>query len=766
MVSEEIMRRFLLFAAVLFYAGIVFTSISFAARAASVIAAAAYIIYLVLKGSFKKALCAALLPFIGFLFFTVQKNTVTNSASKYYNTTPFILARVEGTQKGDGYSYADVFLYEAGRQKPKGRVNARIYGDGAAALSRGDVISGRVYFYEPSEGKNFGDYNAKLSLLSKGIGLSGKFEKDDINVVGKRFSYFSPYDLGFVIKTAVDERADKYLKGSDKGMAKALLTGDKSSVPPVLQDSFRVSGMAHMVAVSGMHINIVLAFITGFFALAKMKRSKPALFISLVLMWLFVFVSGCSPSSVRAAIMSTLLLLSTLAKKDNDSINSLGASAFLIMLANPASAFDMGFLLSCAATFSVLVFAEPVKQRLELLPGTLSDVLSVSLSAQIATIPVLTYMTGRVSLFGIVPNIIICPIMPFIMIVCILAVVLGGVPVIGAAVLWTAKTIISGMNSLSLVISRVPHGTAILGTPGVLRIAAFSFLCAVLYFLLAGKKTLKTGAFLAAALSLYAVLFMYPLFSETAEFTFLNVGHGDCMIFRSNKITVMFDSGGSEVYDTAGDTVIPYLDKQGIRKIDAAFITHYHADHCKAYVKLVSSGRIKRMVMPDGVYYTPYREEIIKAADKSKTRLSFIKGGERFSFGDISVCTLNTYRGDDINNGFVYAVSYGECSAFIAGDVNKDGEKRAVPFAAGNKCDILKVAHHGSATSSGSTFIKAAGAFAAVISASPYDNVADETRKVLGDNKIKIYETARNGTIEFKADKQRFLSVKTKLEKG
>lgn len=110
MVSEEIMRRFLLFAAVLFYAGIVFTSISFAARAASVIAAAAYIIYLVLKGSFKKALCAALLPFIGFLFFTVQKNTVTNSASKYYNTTPFILARVEGTQKGDGYSYADVFF--------------------------------------------------------------------------------------------------------------------------------------------------------------------------------------------------------------------------------------------------------------------------------------------------------------------------------------------------------------------------------------------------------------------------------------------------------------------------------------------------------------------------------------------------------------------------------------------------------------------------------------------------------------------------------
>jgi len=341
---------------------------------------------------------------------------------------------------------------------------------------------------------------------------------------------------------------------------------------------------------------------------------------------------------------------------------------------------------------------------------------------------------------------------------CILAVLLGSIPVIGAVCIWTVNILTNGIGAVALVVSRIPGASLVLGEPGILRLAAYISACAALYYLLEGKK-IKTGAFTAAALSLYAVIFMVTVFSQTANFTFVNVNHGDCMIFRNNKITVMFDSGGSEISDVAENIVIPYLNKAGINKIDVAFITHYHSDHCKSYVKLLEKGRIKRIVMPKNVCDAELRKELLEAAKKSNAVVNYIKGGEKLAFGDLNVSTCNTYRDDEINNGMIYAVSYGECSVCVAGDVNKDGELRAVPFAAANKCDILKVPHHGSYTSSGSTFVKAVGASVAVISASVNDKVSAETRKVLAGNVGCTYETAINGTVDFKVNKKRFVSV-------
>lgn len=747
----------LLLAAALFLCGIYSFYVSHSFLILIIIAIAIYVIYLSLKGRYAMAVCSVFIAAAGFLLIILQYGIITKNAAAYYDTKAFVMAKVENSYTDNEYSYADLLLYEKDNEVIKEKVRARVYGDNLT-LERGDIITASIRFYEPSRGNNFGDTNTKLLRVSKKIGLSGRFSDDSIKVIEKELSYFSPKDLGYIIKSSVLQRTKKYFGGADKGIARALLTGDKAEVPKVIDDAFKKSGMSHMIAVSGMHINIIIALITGIFFITGMKRSKVALVISMLLMWLFVFVTGCAPSSLRAGIMTSLLLLSFFINKASDNLSSLGAATLLILVVSPAAAFDPGFMLSVAATFSILIFSSPIKNKLSFLPGALADILSITIAGQIATMPVLTCIFGTIPVYGIISNLIICPLLTFIMIVSVFAVILGGLPIVGTVLIWIVDIFANGMASVALIVSRVPGASLALGQPGVLRLLGYALFCVALYYLLTDKK-IKSGAFCAASVFIYSIVFVCFVFSQTAKFTFVNVRHGDCMIFRNSKITVMFDSGGSETLDVAKDILIPYLDRQGIKKIDVAFITHYHSDHCKSYIKLLEEGRINRIVLPENICDADIRKEILNAAKESNTDFCHIKGGEKLCFGGLEVSTFNTYRDDNINNGIIYAVKYGECSALISGDADMDGEKRAIPFAVANKSDILKVSHHGSQTSSDSTFVKAVGASVAVISASNYDKVSEKTIDVLKENVSKIYETDSNGTIEFIFDRDKFKSI-------
>lgn len=750
------MNRMLL-AAALLLCGIYSWYVSHAFLIIIIIAIALYIIFLSVKGRYAMAFCSVLIAVAGFFLMSLQYGNITKNAAVYYDTKANVLAKVENTYTDNEYSYADLLLYKKDNEKIKPKVRARVYADNLT-LERGDIITANIVFYEPTTGNNFGDINTKLLRVSKKIGLSGKFSDENIKVIEKKLSYFSPIDLGYIIKISVLQRIENYFGGSDKGITKALLIGDKSEVPKLIYNAFKTSGMSHMIAVSGMHINIILAMITGFFFVTGMKRSKTALFLSMLLMWMFVFVTGCAPSSFRAGIMTTLLLLSFLINKASDNLNSLGFATLFILIISPAAAFDPGFMLSVAATFSILLFSAPIKNKLSFLPGALGDVLSVTIAGQIATMPVLTCIFGTIPVFGIISNLLICPLLTFIMIISVFAVILGGLPILGAVFIWVVNIFSNGMAAVALIVSRIPGASLALGQPDVLRLLGYTLLCVALYYLLIDKK-IKACAFCATSLLIYSTIFICLVFSQTAKFTFVNVKHGDCMIFRNSKMAVMFDSGGSDFSDVAADILIPYLDRQGIRKIDVAFITHYHSDHCKSYIKLLEEGRINRIVLPENICDADIRKEIVNAAKTSNTKVCCILGGEKLNFGGLEVSTFNTYRDDDINNGIIYAVKYGESSAMISGDADMEGEKRAIPFATANKSDILKVSHHGSYTSSGSTYVKAVGASVAVISASKYDTVSEKTRDVLKENFNEIYETSSNGTIEFIADREKFKSV-------
>ena len=268
---------------------------------------------------------------------------------------------------------------------------------------------------EHSEKENF-DYT--LYLKANGIRFSGELERGTVEILGD-------YPLSFIEKLyLINQRcgahiSQKYPKEA-AGLVRAVALGDTSGMSEEFRQELSVSGLSHMTAVSGMHVTVLIS-------LLKRNKYNYALLVSSVVL-LFMFFTGASPSVVRAAVMSLLSLAAFFCLRRADGLTSLGVSAGVLVLINPFMAFDIGFILSFAATFGILLFAkpfsnwllgllhlrEPKNVFLKLLRGILS-LLCVTFSAQLVIAPIASALFGSVSFWGFVTNLLTSFLFPFIL---------------------------------------------------------------------------------------------------------------------------------------------------------------------------------------------------------------------------------------------------------------------------------------------------------------------------------------------------------------
>ncbi|MBO5328799.1 MAG: ComEC/Rec2 family competence protein [Clostridia bacterium] len=218
------------------------------------------------------------------------------------------------------------------------------------------------------------------------------------------------------INTAIRQVLFNYLDYSTASIATGMITGNTEAMEEEMISNFRYGGIAHIFAVSGLHIGVIYSALTGLFK--KLKCNKyVSVVITLITVLLYSGVCGFTPSSVRSVIMCSVLAISKLIYGKYDGINSIAIAGAIILLINPLRLFSLGFQLSFGAVASIFLLNHTFNAMLKKLPEKLIEPLATSLSVQIGTLPIMLNGFGYLSIAGIFLNLIAIPVLSFLFII-------------------------------------------------------------------------------------------------------------------------------------------------------------------------------------------------------------------------------------------------------------------------------------------------------------------------------------------------------------
>lgn len=295
------------------------------------------------------------------------------------------------------------------------KLSLYVYGD--SDFDIGDIISFNGVIIDKST-----YYNGRFSAnsIEEGIKYSAKCEDYECTLLRNEKTIFEQ------VNVFIRETCEKGLDEKEFPVVYALLTGNSNYMEDELLTNFRASGVAHIFAVSGLHIGVLATALA--FILNKLKCKK---IISFLIMTFCLFfysgICGFSASSIRASIMCSVGLLATIFGQRPDGISSMGIALFIVLIISPLQIFLVGFQLSFGVTFAILVLSIPLMKLLKFLPKKVAYALATVFSAQISSIPIMLIHFGAVSLCSVVVNLLMLPIVSVVFIFAIVSVLISGI---------------------------------------------------------------------------------------------------------------------------------------------------------------------------------------------------------------------------------------------------------------------------------------------------------------------------------------------------
>lgn len=596
-------------------------------------------------------------------------------------------------------------------------------------------------------------------------------------------------------------------------LGQATLLGLRQGIPTELTEAFRRTGTAHLLAISGLHVGILLSISLAASAGLLGRKHHLHLLAPLLVIWIYGLLAGMSPSATRACIMGSVYLASQAFGRQRGALAPIGCAAALMVAASPSVLYSISFQLSFAAIGGIAAFSDmfgsafrsPLERRLGWRSAlrsplnSIADMLALSLAATVATLPLIAFHFERVSTLGIPASIITLPVLPF------LIVGSAGASLVGLAsatlalpfgwLAWAAGAYLSGVVGF---MAELPGASVDLGGFPAWVVVAYYGLLLLVY----GARTMfpsalrdltsmdrirravgmsgstgspRTGS-KASAVAMWLLVpaaFAASLAWSQAltrddrlHVTFFDVGQGDAIFIETpHGRQVVVDGGADPLLMTR---LLGERMRFNDRHIDIVAATHPHGDHIGGLVQVLKrydvGAILERRIEYESATYEAWARAVDAEASQG-TKVIEARAGQVITLDDdVRIealgppsALLSGTESDEDNASLVLRLVYGDVSVLLTGDIFTTAEQALVEGDALLDSDVLKVPHHGSDSSSTAEFLSAVSPAAAVISVGadnrfghPDDDVAQRLREFVGEG--GLYLTSERGAVEFITD--------------
>lgn len=594
--------------------------------------------------------------------------------------------------------------------------------------------------------------------LAEGIYLTGTL-KGEISILSEHRTNLR--SLPSLLSKSLLERVDESYTGETAVFLKALLLGEKTELyrQTDLYHDLSRAGLMHAVAVSGMHIAFLIAFMEQ-----VLGHSRRWSVLGLTLVWSFVFVVGVPASALRAAIMQSAVLIAPLLKREADDITSLFAALGLILLWNPYAAAGVGLQLSFASMLGILLFGQKLtelftagksKHRIGRILRPVGQAAAASLSALSLSLPLCAYYFGYVALLAPLASVMTTWAISFAFRYGYLSILLSAViPTLGV---WLSKVVEVSVRYILMAarwIASIPFASSNTENPYFLLTLVMG------YILLLGSAYARAEKKFRIAGSIGGIMLMLgcavgftrlssvPAFGELAV---LDVGQGQCVVARTAEHTVMVDCGNKLSGRDAGDKAAAYLEERSVDEVDTLILTHLHTDHGGGVARFMERVRVNEVIiLPDGSAEEDLFDEIEDACERNGVELTLLLQEEKRSWGAMTarIYPPEGTTTENENCAFVL-LSIGSYDLLISGDNPKSSERGFIAHNHLPEVEAIVVGHHGARNASCGEYLAAVGAKTAIISVgyNNYGHPTYETLERLAAYGYNIYRTDLNGTV-------------------
>lgn len=536
-------------------------------------------------------------------------------------------------------------------------------------------------------------------------------------------------------------------------LLRALTTGRRDALGPELRALFQETGTAHLLAVSGLHVACVYASVA--WALSWLAGRAPWLVwvraartlgvtIGVAAALGYAALAGLGVPALRAAAMAAAGTLAVVHGRPAASANALLLAALLVLAVEPASLFDAGFALSFSAVAGILVWRPPPRGVGALLHATLAAGLATSVWAARLGLPL--------AAGALLANLFAVPVFGFVVVpLALLAGLLGAVlpPLAdwlrppGLATAELALRVLEAFRSRDLL-------------AGIASPVGFACACAACGFALRSAWRLRSRGLGWLGVAAGGVAAFATLPADNAplswpELTFLDVGHGDAVLVRSGRAAWLVDAGPRFGTGDAGSRVVlPALRALGVRRLEVLVVTHSDLDHAGGAGSLLSRFEVGELWISAATARHPVGRALARVAARRGVPLRLVARGERARLGALAVSVRWPPRGDASVSGnaasLVLRLEGALGCALLPGDAPAAVERRLME----RPCGVLKLAHHGSGSSSDPRWLERLRPSVAVASAGrrrvgALPHVA--VRRRLESAGVTLYVTRRHGAV-------------------
>ena len=579
----------------------------------------------------------------------------------------------------------------------------------------------------------------------------------------------------------------KYLSSEDAAIMKAMLFGNKGEIDSETKELFTKNGIAHILAISGLHISFLAMSLYKLLRKFGIKLRISAI-ISEVFIILYGVMVGFPISAFRAIFMFSLFLASRTIKRSYDMLTAMSLSLIILIISYPPRLFDTGLIMSFLAVLGVGFFGDSYLRNIWKVPDFIQSIF-ISVWILLCTLPVMAVSYYEVPIYSLALNLLVIPLMSLLLTCGVILVICPISSVVTARII---GLILYSYKGACAYLENSGIGRINIGAPDTAQVVVYYFLLVLavwwplihIRFNVIGslRRNIVTGMIVVLALFLFCIRPCRGL-----DVYMLDVGQGDCMVIRNdNKNVYIIDGGSSSVKKVGEYRIIPCLKWMGVNEIEAVFITHPDSDHMNGLIELLAEQRkealtVKRVYIFAGAMGAEEYDELSMLCRNSNVELLGISRGDVLADGELKFGVLSPGIGGYVNTigmrsletnldttsnnaSLVMYIKYKDFDMLTTGDVEDEGEKDILRSgildefisndkSSDNKCiDVLKVAHHGSSGSSSLSFLREIKPEVSLISVgarNQYGHPHEETLERLEAVGCEILRTDELGCIKF-----------------